>query len=152
MAQIELTSLVDYLRRGTPRTRVGLWCAPLSKIGKEAETAIQLGIQPLDVGKYYLERLPKGAQFARLSSQKVIETLDSIASSMGQSDCVLVFNFDLLLSGLKTQERQQVWLDLFNHFPNRRRALIIVLPDTAKHLLPTEELLENWQRETRVVQ
>jgi hypothetical protein len=71
---------------------------------------------------------------------------------MGQSDCVLVFNFDLLLSGLKTQERQQVWSDLFNHFPNRRRALIIMLPETAKHLLPTEELLENWQRETRVVQ
>ena len=101
MAQTELTSLVEYLRRGTPRTRVGLWCAPLSKIGKEAEIAIQLGIQSLDVGKYYLGRLPMGAQFARLSSQKVIETLDSIASSMGQSDCVLVFNFDLLLSGLK---------------------------------------------------
>jgi hypothetical protein len=56
------------------------------------------------------------------------------------------------MSGLKIQERQKVWSDLFNHFPNRRRALIIVLPDTAKHLLPIEELLENWQRETRVVQ
>lgn len=152
MERNDLDTLISYLRRGTPRTRVGLWLASLNEIGHEEEIAIRLGIEPSNFAQVFLKRLPQGAQFARLSPQKIIEVLDAISSSAGTSDCVLVFNFDLLLAGLKVQERQFVWSDLYNHFPNRRRALIIMMPKTAYQLLPNEILIENWQREKRIVQ
>lgn len=150
MAQTNLEILVDYLRRRTSRTHVGLWLMPLNRIGHEAEIAVHLGVQALDIGKYLHDKLPTGAEFARLSARKVIETLNDVASSIGQSDCVLVYNMDLLLSGVKDEERQQIWQDLFNRFPGRARVLLIAIPDTATHLLPSESLLRKWQKDSRL--
>jgi hypothetical protein len=151
MAKTDPDTLVELLRRGTPRTRVGLWRMPLNKIGKEAEIAIQLGVQALDISRYYYDHLPKGAEFVRLSASKVVNTLDTIASSIGSSNCVLIYNLDLLLAALKVEEQQQIWKDLFNRFPNRLRSLIIIIPETAYYLLPSETLLEKWQQESRLV-
>jgi hypothetical protein len=151
MAKTDPGSLVQFLRRKTSRSRVGLWRYPLNKIGKEYEIAVNLGVQALDISRYYLDQLPSGAEFARLSATKVIETLDSIASSIGPSDCVLIYNLDLVLAGLKTEERQLIWQDLYNHFPNRLRAIIIIIPESALPLLPTETLLEKWQNDSRLV-
>ncbi|MBU2496184.1 MAG: hypothetical protein KJ935_06795 [Candidatus Omnitrophica bacterium] len=150
MAQTDLETLVEYLRRRTARTHVGLWLMPLNRIGHEAEIAVRLGVQALDIGNYLHGKLPTGADFVRLSAQKVIETLDDVASSIGQSDCVLVYNLDLLLSGIKDEERQQIWLDLFNRFPGRARVLLIAVPDTATHLLPSESLHKKWQDDSRL--
>jgi hypothetical protein len=134
MAKTDPDTLVELLRRGTPRTRVGLWRMPLNKIGKEAEIAIQLGVQALDISRYYYDHLP-----------------NTIASSIGSSNCVLIYNLDLLLAALKVEEQQQIWKDLFNRFPNRLRSLIIIIPETAYYLLPSETLLEKWQQESRLV-
>lgn len=151
MVPTELHTLVAYLRQGTPRTRVGLWRAPLSWVGKEADVAISLHVQAVDVADFYLSQLPKGADFARLSPAKIVETLDTVASSLGSSNCVLVYNLDLLLAGISSEDRQQVWQDLFNRFPHRLRALVIMLAETAVQLLPTEQLLEKWENESRLV-
>lgn len=150
MAQTDLENLVEYLRRRTARTHVGLWLMPLNRIGHEAEIAVHLGVQALDIGKYLHDKLPPGAEFVRLSAKKVIETLDDVASSIGQSDCVLVYNLDLLLSGVRDEERQQIWQDLFNRFPGRARVLLIAIPDTATHLLPSESLLKKWRDDSRL--
>jgi hypothetical protein len=150
MASTDLKSLVEFLRRRTSRTHVGLWLMPLNRIGFEAETAIRLGVQELDISKYLLEKLPPGADFVRLSAKKIIKTLNEVASSIGQSDCVLVFNFDLLLSGVSDEERQQVWQELFNRFPGRARILLIAIPDKATHLFPYESLLKKWQDDSRL--
>src|SRR3990172_5212304 len=80
MAQTNIESLIDHLRY-TSRTRVGLWRFPLAKIGHEAEFAVRFGVEGLDVSAYMRERLPIGAEFVRLSEQKVLDTLDEIASS-----------------------------------------------------------------------
>lgn len=151
MAKTDPASLVNFLRSKTSRTRVGLWRSPLDQIGKEAEIAAHLGIEALDISKYYLSGLASGAEFARLSSAKVIQTLDKVASSNGKKDCVLIYNLDLLLAGIKVDERQQVWQNLFNHFPNRPRAIIIFISENASLLLPTENLLEKWQGESRLI-
>lgn len=147
-----LLELVDYLRHGRARTRVGLWCAPPEAVGKETEIAVRLGAEPLDVSSYYLDHLPPGAKFARLSAAKVIETLDSIASATGRCDCVLVFNLDLLLAGLTADTRQEVWGYLFNGLPNRLRPLIIMLPGSASELMPDEDQLGKWREEGRLIQ
>jgi hypothetical protein len=150
MAQTDLETLVEYLRRRTSRTHVGLWLMPLNRIGHESEIAVHLGVQALDIGMYLHDKLPPGADFVRLSAQKVVETLDDAASSIGQSDCVLVYNLDLLLSGVKDEERQIIWQDLFNRFPGRARVLLIAIPDTATHLLPSESLLKKWRDDSRL--
>lgn len=151
MAQTEALKIVDYLRRGTARTRIGLWRVPLAIIGTEQEIAINLGIQAIDFGKYYLDRLPHGTKMVKVDSSKVLDSIDSIASSVGPNDCVLIFNFDLMLAKLKIEERQQVWGDLFNHLPNRLRATLIMIPETALQQLPSETLLEKWEKEDRLI-
>jgi hypothetical protein len=150
MAQTELETLVEYLRRRTARTHVGLWLMPLNRIGHEAEIAVHLGVQALDIGKYLYDKLPPGAEFVRLSAKKIMETLYDVASFVGQSDCVLVYNIDLLLSGVKDEERQQIWQELFNRFPGRARVLLVAIPDTATHLLPSESLLRKWKDDSRL--
>jgi hypothetical protein len=149
MAQTNLDALVEYLRRRTGRTHVGLWLIPLKKIGHEEEIAIHLGVEALDVGKYLHDKLPLGADFVRLSTKKVLETLDSIASSIGQYDCVLIYNMDLLLAGVSDEERHQIWQELYSRFSNRTRALLIAIPETATRLFPSESLLEKWQHDSR---
>ena len=150
MARTQLEKLIEHLRH-TSRTRVGLWRMPLNKIGHEAESAIRIGAEALDVGRYLRERIPAGAEFVRLSEQKVLETLDHIASTHGESDCVLSFNLDLLLAGVSSDERQKIWQSLFNGFPNRTRVLLISVPETAVNLLPTETHLEKWQSDARLI-
>lgn len=151
MEQTKALKLVDYLRRGTARTRIGLWRVPLAIIGTEREIAINLGIQPIDFSEYYLDRLPHGTKMVKVDSTKVLDSIDSITSSVGPSDCVLIYNFDLLLAKLKVEEIQQVWGDLFNHLPNRLRAILIMVPETAIQQLPSETLLEKWEKEDRLI-
>jgi len=149
MVHSKLIDLVDYLRNGPSRTRVGLWVAPLNWFGKETELAISLAVQPMDVSKFYLGDLPPGATHARISRRKVVAALDKITSSNGQYDCVLIYNLDLLQAALKTVERQQVWADLFNGLPHRSRALLIMMPASANSLMPEGELLDKWKNEKR---
>ena len=151
MVQTEALKLVNYLRRGTARTRIGLWRVPLTIIGTEQEIAINLGIQPVDFSKYYLDRLPPGTKMVKVDSTKVLDSIDNIASSVGPSDCVLIYNFDLLLAKLKVEEIHQVWGDLFNHVPNRLRAILIMVPETALQQIPSENLLEKWEKENRLI-
>ena len=151
MEQTKALKLVDYLRRGTARTRIGLWRVPLAIIGTEREIAINLGIQPIDFSKYYLDRLPHDTKMVKVDSTKVLDSFDSITSSVGPSDCVLIYNFDLLLAKLKVEEIQQVWGVLFNHLPNRLRAILIMVPETAIQQLPSETLLEKWEKEGRLI-
>ena len=150
MAQTDPDTLVKFLLRGTSRTLVGLWRLPLKKIGKEGELAINLGVQAIDVSRYYFDSLPQGADHVRLNAKKVLGALDMIATSTGTSHCALIYNLDLLLSALKKEERQQIWQSLFNNFPNRPRALLVTIPETAQHLFPSEELLEKWLEESRL--
>jgi hypothetical protein len=151
MAPNDALSLVKYLRRGTARTRIGLWRVPLAFIGTEQEIAISLGIQAIDISRYYFNKLPTGTKVVKTTSSKVIDSIDSIASSIGPSDCVLIFNFDLLLAKLKIEETQQVWVYLFNHLPNRLRAILIMMPETTLKLLPSDTLIEKWEKEDRLI-
>ena len=150
MAQTDIETVIHHLRY-TSRTRVGVWRLPLAKIGHEAELAVRLGVEALNVSSYMRERLPIGAEFVRLSEQKVLDTLDEIASTPGKSDCVLVYNFDLLLSGVTTNERKRIWQFLFNGFPNRTRALLLAIPESADQMLPSEISMDAWQQDSRLV-
>lgn len=151
MVQIESAKeLVKFLRRPTLRTRIGLWLMPLEAAGREREIVVRLGVEAVDIRAPFCINLAHGTEFLRLSTVKIVETLDIIASQSGQSDCVLVYNLDLLLAGISQQECQQLWGELFNGLPYRPRALLLAIPETAEHLLPADEKLDSWRRDNRV--
>jgi hypothetical protein len=151
MGQTEPVELVENLKRGNFRSNVGIWRMPLSKIGQEADIAFRLDLGTLDTSKEFLSTLPAKTEYARLSVTRLYEFLDEIANRSDMRDCVLICNFDLLLAGLrKEQDRNQVWQDLYNRFPNRQHALLIAMPETASHLLPREDMLEKWQKDGRL--
>jgi len=155
MDQVEPLELIEHLRRGTSRTNVGIWRMPLSKVGHESDIAFRLSIntqvEALDINAYYRSKLDPRTDYARLSASKLFDTLDLIASSQGISDCVFIYNFDLLIARLNEEERRQLWQDLYNRFPNRDRALLLAIPESAVHLLPSDSLLEKWQKESRLI-
>ena len=147
----EVRALIDFLRRHTLRTRIGLWRMPLHCVGKEPDVATRLQIDAFDVRRAIQQQLPEGTRYVRLTLEKVLEALDFVASSERRRDCVLVYNLDLLLAGLKRNERQRVWESLLGGLPYRQYALLLAIPATAIQVLPTEQLLEVWQREGRLV-
>lgn len=147
----EVRVLIAFLRRHTLRTRTGLWCMPLDYVGHERDTATHLQIEAFDVRQAIQQQLPEGTRYVRLTLEKTLEALDFVASSEGWMDCVLVYNLDLLLAGLKREERQRVWESLLDGLPYRRRALLLAVPATAVSVLPSERLLQVWQREGRLV-
>lgn len=152
MVQIEpVIKLIEYLRSATFRTRIGLWYMPLEAVGREKDIAVQLNVEAIDIRTPLYTKIAPGAEFLRLSTVKIIETLDLIASNTGRSDCALVYNLDLLLSGIPQKECSQVWKELFDGLPHRSRALLIPIPETAKQTLPGDQLLEAWLRDNRVV-
>lgn len=147
----DVRTLIDFLRRHTLRTRIGLWRMPLDCVSKEPDVATQLQIEAFDIRQAIQQQLPEGTRYVRLTLEKVLEALDFVASSERWTDCVLVYNLDLLLAGLKRDERQRVWESLLDGLPYRQRALLLAVPVTAKQVLPSEQLLQVWQREGRLV-
>jgi hypothetical protein len=142
--------LVAYLRRRTLRTNIGVWFLPLSAAGVEADLAVRLGVESVDIAQYYRSTLDPRTEFARLSASRLFNTLDQIASTESFNDCVLIYHFDLLLAGLKEADRNQIWQDIYNRLPNRKRALLIAIPDTSIQLFPTEYLLKKLQDDYRI--
>ncbi len=147
----EVRVLIGLLRRHTLRTRIGLWRMPLNYVGREPDTATSLLIEAFDLRQAIQQQLAEGTRYVRLTFERILEALDFVASSEGWTDCVLVYNLDLLLAGLKQDERQRVWESLLGGLPYRRRALLLAVPATATQVLPSEQLIEIWQREERLV-
>lgn len=152
MVQLEpVLKLIEFLRSATFRTRIGLWYMPLRALGREKDIAVQLNVEAIDIRTPLYTKIAPGAEYLRLSTVKIIETIDLIASTTGQSDCVLVYNLDLLLSWVSQKECSQVWKELFDGLPHRTRALLIAIPGTAKQILPEDRISEAWRRDNRIV-
>lgn len=147
----QVRALIAFLQRPTLRTRIGLWQMPLDYVGQEPVKATQLQIDAFDVRQAIQQQLPEGTRYVRLTFEKVLEALDLVASSQRWTGCALVYNLDLLLAGLKRDERQKVWESLLDGLPYRQRALLLAVPATATQVLPSEQLRHVWQREGRLV-
>jgi hypothetical protein len=119
-------------------------------LGQEADEAVRLGLEALDLSKYWLDNLPEGTRFIGLTPNKLLECLDEIAEISGGNDCVLIYNFDLLLAHLKQSERKILWDGLYSYMHHRTRALLIVMPETAVDLLPPSGDLIHWSQENRL--
>jgi hypothetical protein len=150
MLTVSPNDLIQTLKGETLRVRTGLWLAPKRILGCEADEATRLNIDAVDLRQPLLSSLPNGAQFLGLSADKIIQLFDVVCQTAQGSECLLVFNLDLLLSRLRQQERDWVWSQMYNGFPHRSRALLLLMPAEARHLIPPLETLRVWQADKRL--
>jgi len=145
-----LNDLIDLLRSPLLRVRVGIWLMPLTYLGHEADEATRQLLEPIDLCQIWLETLSERSHFIGLTPKKFLTRLNDIAQKMDSNDCALVYNVDFFLAHFKQVERQLVWESLYDAMPHRPRALVISIPETAKILLPSMDLLNRWSNEKRI--
>jgi hypothetical protein len=147
---IEVAELLSRLRSHSLRNRVGLWLLPPGEWEQIEDIAARLAIDAADARQIWLDRLPADARFAALSADKLLSLLDELSEQPGYSDCLLLYNFDLLLAGLTYEGQQEIWRTLRQIFPHRRRVLLLVMPEQAGELLPRSSDLAAWRSEGRL--
>jgi hypothetical protein len=145
------SELIDLLSGPTLTIRTGLWLVPLHVLGKEQDTAARLGIDAADLRVPIISSLPAGTRFLGLSTLTLVEALDAVCSQSRGSNCLLVYNLDLLLARLPRQERLDFWQFMFKSFPHRQRGLLLLMPQLANSLLPQQQMQDVWRRDGRLV-
>ena len=109
MASISPSDLITLLRGYRLRVRTGLRLLPAQLFGQEPDEAAvgdrcrrsSEAVTGRTAGKHVLQR-PQRRLCDRTAETK------SAARNQG-SDCLLVYNFDLLLARLRHDERSEVW-------------------------------------------
>lgn len=144
--------LIPRLRGPTLRVKTGLWLAAKEVVKQAADHAARLGISCIDIRARLLGDLPADTRFTGLTAFRVVALLDGICDGNTGTDCVLVENLDLLLARLRALERTEVWEHLYAAHAHRKRALLLLMPNTAKHLLPSSEKLTAWREDGRLVE
>lgn len=142
--------LIDLLQKKTLRIRTGIWLMPISMLGKESDHAARMNIDAVDVRDVLLENLPKDTRYLGLNANRVMQLVQEISDQFPGSECLLVYNLDLLLSKLAHTEISHVWQHLYDSFPNRRHALIVSMPENATHLLPDFVSMKSWNKDKRL--
>jgi len=146
--------LVNLLRHGGLRSRVGALLLPQAFLVKEETLAARLDVHYLNFANYLLESLSEEASYLTLTIDKLIHHLDTLANTRTERDCVLVANFDLPLARLAHEHRMLLWNRLLLDFPYKRNSLILLLPAVLPHsaLLPEGSLQQEWTASNRLVQ
>jgi hypothetical protein len=85
-----------------------------------------------------------------INSDKLLGAIDQVTQQLERSDCVLIYNLDLLLAKITRNERLRVWRAIYSEMPHRTRGLIIAMPAIATDLLPGNDTLTHWAKDKRL--
>ena len=145
--------LVQLLRHGGLRCRLGAILLPKVTLGKEATLATQLDIHYLDFAADLLTTIPQDAAFLSLTIDRMLDRLDTLANTPTDRDCILLANYDLPLSRMPYEHRLLLWDHLLLDFPYKKNALILALPGVLPHtaLLPEGLTRTEWLTANRLV-
>ncbi len=143
-------ALRDRLRGRTLRSRTGLLLVPPDGLPDAPEIAARLGADAVDYARLLLDSLPPGAKRLGITADSEQARLDGVAEAPDGADLVLVHEFDLVLSRLAVADRGRLWRALREGFPQRRRALLLLMPAGADHLLPEGAEWDAWQDGGRI--
>lgn len=150
MATISIEDLIKLLRSNELVVRTGLWLIPATWVVNETGLAARFNMDALDMRQIWLEQLPDRARLAGLRQDRLLETISQIANQQNMGDCILLYNLDLLISGLSPGDRQIFWNHSFNGMPHRARALLYLFPDEAYNQLIDPQNRNNWERSGRM--
>lgn len=143
--------LMELLSSGQLRVATGVWLLPKEYVGQEVEEAYRLGLEPVDLRNRLLQSLETGTKYANLSAEKIFRLVDDVSQEYGDWAGALIYNLDLLIARLNTEEQTMIWQDLFTALPHRRRGVLLTLPESAVNLLPREEMLNLWRLDNRLI-
>jgi len=138
----QVLNWVESLEATGNRLRTGLLLIAPAQCSRVEEIASHLLATPEDIVQMALEQLPPGACYAGLTATGIKGWLDEISNKQTGQRRALVVNLDLLLAGISQEERRQVWTFVKDSMPNRRRVMIIAMPEGATLLLPQ---VDDWE-------
>jgi hypothetical protein len=149
---IEPSELVRRLRQASYRSKTGILLLPVPALGQEANIAAQLDIQHVDFAASLLSRIPQGSNYVDVTLRTIIDDLDQIANAASGMDCVLVSQIDVAVTKLTFPDRARFWPRLLGDFPNRRKGLLLSVPDVPDGLevLHDESIRRAWINADRV--
>jgi len=149
MPSTDLWNVVRQLRQTSLLVRTAVALVPVDKLARGPDIAVQLGIDCIDYVTWKLGRLKPGQRFIGLDRDQILLDLETIANQDAPTGCILLANADIPLARLSPNERDAVWMFLFDSFKRRRNALILVLPREAFHLFPMTQR-SRWRQAGRV--
>jgi non-ribosomal peptide synthetase component F len=138
--------LTSRLRSRGGRNLTGILLLESAHFGRETDVAAILSVDAVDYAVILNDGIPVGATYVEIDAATEEQRLNTLAMSMSGSDCLLVYNFDLALARLDSEERARLWTNLHDNFPKKTRALLLSVPRNAAHLLPTGADWERWKR------
>ena len=144
--------LVGQLRRKAVTCKTGLLLLPRSRLGTEPNLAATNGMDAVDLAQVFVSKQSGDSDFVGITLQRLWKELDGIADSPDGSDCVLIYNVDLLLARLDSPDRQGLWRHLRQNPPHKRRAIVLLMPAEAAALLPSDNELTTWRRFRKVAE
>ncbi|GAB4499013.1 MAG: hypothetical protein OHK0052_13280 [Anaerolineales bacterium] len=142
--------LIDLLKSPSLRNRNGLWLLPANQIANAPNLAARHGLDASDLRQGWLDNLPEGTRYARITEQRILQFLGTLSNQSTGSDPLLLYHLDLLLARLSYQECQNFWDSFFRSFPHHRRALLALMPHAAHALLPPTAVLDDLEKSTRL--
>lgn len=143
MSDLLVSQLIGYLRGSSLRNRTGILLVPVSWLGREREIASRLGISFDDECERVLGQLTPGQRYLGQTWVDLAKDLDNmIQNSRPDGHCLLVANFDIVLSSLGTADRSLFWNFLYASY-KPPYGLLLTLPDEIQRLI-TEQELSTW--------
>ena len=143
--------LVKTVRSQGLRSRTGVLALDTCDLGRESEIAAQLGVEYLDYRIRLLSNAPDGSQFLGISLASIVQDLDAIGNELFGEVCVLLAHFDVAVSYLGSDERNNLWRRLFTDFPYRTRRLVFCVPayQQASYTIPDLTVRKLWRESDR---
>lgn len=142
--------LVLEMSRKTHRSRTAILLVEARHFGKEPDIAAQAGMDHRDFTAYLASEISENARYVDITTAKLFDKLRYLAGSPEGGDCLLVYNFDLPLARLDTEDRLRLWKNIRDNMAHKQRALVLLMPADAAHLLPTEDELSTWDSSSRL--
>jgi hypothetical protein len=150
METIPIEDLVKLLNSNELIVRTGLWLVPAKWNINVAGLAARFNMDALDMRQVWLDQLPSGVKMAGIRRERLLEIISNIADQQNLSDCALLYNLDLLISGLPLEDRIIFWHHSIKGLPHKARALLFLFPDEAYENLIDPENRINWQGSGRI--
>ena len=146
--------LVKRVRGHTLDCRTGILLLPPEQLGFEASLAARYNTDGLDFVRFKGETLSATDRFLRLDQEVLLADLERLCQGrsylgVGDTDCFLVYNFDLALAALERLERRALWNFLRDRFRKRSKGLVFALSGKASELLPDESEQRVWRQGQR---
>jgi hypothetical protein len=150
MSRISGPQLAERLQQQVLRIPTGIVLLANDELGREEEFAARLqGVGEVDLCKWKIEQLTGDVRYLGISETSLIEDLRTIVEAGSiRGNCLWVYNVDVMISRLGSNQRLRFWEHLFSHF-HQKRGLMVSLPEAATNLLPVDGR-KLWSMEGRL--